>query len=387
MTRVRKRPEGSRMAQVRNRPGGAAAAVDLTAVKKAQMGQLAQYRRKLYREPILRYLFLELTLRCNEHCLHCGSSCGDVPSEEMSLQQYRQILDQIREDFDVRRFQLCITGGEPLLRRDFFDIMGYAHALGYVWGMTSNATLITPEVAARLKETGMKTISVSVDGLEASHNAFRQTPDAYRRAMTGIQNLIDQDCFENIQITSVMNHQNIHELEDMFREFDRLDIDSWRVIGIEPMGRALQHPELLLTEEDQKYLFDFIRSKRMQQLPVTYGCSHFLGYTYEREVREKYFLCNAGIYTASICCNGDIIGCLDIERRPELVQGNILTDRFKEVWEERFAEFRYPLSERTDMCKGCEYEPYCAGGARHSYDYDHRKQRICFRDTCITAQP
>jgi len=358
---------------------------NLTDLKKSQLSRLADYREKLYRHPILRYLFLELTLRCNERCLHCGSNCTDAASEEMTPDQYRRILDQIKSDFNIRSFQLCITGGEPLIRNDFFEIMDYANKLGYVWGMTTNATLITPETARMLRETGMKTVSVSIDGLEASHNSFRRTPNAWRRAMDGIQNLIDQDRFENIQITSVINRQNFHELEDMFREFEKTDIDSWRVIGIEPMGRALDHPELLLNEDEQKYLFDFIRSKRMAQMPVTYGCSHFLGYVYEREVREKYFLCNAGIYTASICCNGDIIGCLDIERRPELVQGNILHDRFKDVWENRFQNFRYPLSEHTEMCRGCEYERYCAGGARHSYDFDHNTQRICFRNTAVTA--
>jgi len=361
-------------------------AVDLTNLKKEQMTELAKYREVLYRHPVLRYLFLELTQMCNERCLHCGSNCGEAESAELTLSQYRQLLDQIKDDFDIRKFQLCITGGEPLLRKDFADIMGYACQLGYNWGMTSNGTLITPDIAVMLKETGMKTISVSVDGLEESHNAFRQTPDAWRRALDGIQNLIDQDCFQNIQITSVMNHQNIHELEAMFREFDRMDIDSWRVIGIEPIGRALSHPELLLTMEDQKYLLDFIRSKRMAQIPVTYGCSHFLGFTYEREVRDKYFLCNAGIYTASICCNGDIIGCLDIERRPELVQGNILQDRFRDVWENRFQNFRYPLSAKTPGCKDCTYATYCAGGARHSYDYDAHEQRVCLRELCSSPQ-
>ena len=137
----------------------------LVQLKKDQMTELAAYRQKLYRQPVLRYLFLELTLRCNERCLHCGSLCGDVESNELTLDQYRKILDQIRKDFNVRRFQLCITGGEPLLRKDFFEILGYANQLGYLWGMTSNATLITPETAHRLKETGMKTISVSIDGL------------------------------------------------------------------------------------------------------------------------------------------------------------------------------------------------------------------------------
>ena len=352
---------------------------NLKQLKEKHMLSLAQYREQLYRSPILRFLFLELTLRCNERCLHCGSSCGDVPSREMTFAQYRTILEDFRKDFDIKKIQLCITGGEPLLRPDFFDILGYADELGYHWGMTSNATLIDAETARKLHACHMKTISVSIDGLEASHNAFRRTPDGYARAMRGLEALIAEGGFEHIQVTSVMNHGNLHELDEMFRIFEAMDIDSWRVIGIEPMGRALQHPELLLTAEDQKYLFDFIRNKRMENMPVTYGCSHFLGCKYEREVRERYFLCNAGIYTASICCNGDIIGCLDIERRPEFIQGNILHDRFLDVWENRFECFRRSLADQNETCSSCEYKTFCAGGAHHSYDYDANRQRICLR--------
>ena len=348
--------------------------------KKKELKLLSDYRKQLYSRPLLRHFFLELTLRCNERCLHCGSSCGDVPSEELSLAQYQDILDQVAEDFDVSTFMLCITGGEPLLRKDFFDILGYANDKGYIWGMTSNGTLITPEVAHKLRLAGMKTISVSIDGLESSHDAFRQTPGGYKKAMEGIQNLIDEGGFSHIQVTSVMNHSNMHELDDLYEIFCDMDIDSWRVIGIEPMGRALSHPELLLTPEDQERLFDFIREKRMENMPVTYGCSHFLGLKYEKEVREHYFTCNAGIYTASILCNGDIVACLDIERRPELIQGNILKDRFKDVWENKFAFYRQGLDTQCAFCADCDVKEFCAGGAHHSFDYDRNEQRICFKD-------
>lgn len=357
--------------------------IDILQLKKDQLKLLADYRKQLYTNPLLKYLFLELTLRCNERCLHCGSSCGEAQSAELSFEQYRKILDEVKEDFDLHSFQLCITGGEPLLRKDFFDIMGYANDLGYNWGMTSNATLISKETAHRLCECGMKTISVSIDGLPETHDAFRQTPGGYEKAMRGIEALIEEGGFKAIQVTTVLNHSNMNELDALYEIFSAMEIDSWRVIGIEPMGRALKYPELLMTAEDYKRLFDFIREKRMEDMPVTYGCSHFLGYQYEREVRDYYFICNAGIYTASIACNGDIMGCLDIERRPEMIQGNILTDRLKDVWENRFSFFRKGLDEESSECSACSEKEFCAGGARHSFDYDNHRQRMCFKDTAV----
>ena len=173
----------------------------------------------------------------------------------------------------------------------------------------------------------------------------------------------------------------IEELDALYRIFEDMDIDSWRVIGLEPIGRALLRPELMLTPDDQRRIFSFIYAKRSEQMPVTYGCSHFVGFDYEREVRDWYFLCNAGIYTASIMANGDVGACLDIERSPHTVQGNILETPFTEIWNNRFELFRQPLSNLCEDCMGCDYERYCAGGAHHSFDYEKGKQRICFKGT------
>lgn len=250
-------------------------------VKKREMKTIEAYRAGLMIKPQLRHLFLELTMKCNEKCLHCGSSCGDVFSDELTAQQYSKFLAEVKGDFGVQNKMLCITGGEPLLRKDFFDIMDVANTLGFSWGMTSNATLIDKQVAKDLKRVGMKTISVSIDGLEATHDAFRRTPGGYQKAMEGIQNLIDVGGFQHIQATTVVTHENIGQLEELFKIFNEMDLDSWRVINIEPIGRAKQYPHLLLTPDDYRYMFEFIRNKRIAGEPVTYGCSHYLGMEYE----------------------------------------------------------------------------------------------------------
>lgn len=349
-------------------------------IKTSHLDQLADYTQTLYRKPQLHKLFFELTLQCNERCFHCGSSCTAERGDELSRDEWLRIIDEVKADFGTSRIQLCITGGEPLLNRDFFDIMGYAHQQGFKWGMTSNATLITPQVAQRLADTGMGTISVSIDGLRETHDELRGLVGGYDLAMAGIRNLIEVGTFKNVQVTTVVNHGNIDQLDQLFAIFNEIDIDSWRVINLEPIGRALLRPDLMLTPDDYVRLLSFIRDKRKQGYPLEYGCSHYLGLDFEAEVREWYWLCNAGVYTASIMANGDIGACLDIERRPETIQGNIRQDRLREVWENRFELFRRDLSDSCDGCRSCEHARFCRGDAHHSWDYDANRPLVCFKD-------
>ena len=348
-------------------------------LKIKHLDQLADYKNNLYKKPELRNLFFELTSACNEHCFHCGSNCTVPKPDELTTDEFKMILDQVKEDFGTDRVYLCITGGEPLIRKDFFEIMNYAKSLGYRWGMTSNATLITKEAAHKLAQAGMKTISVSIDGLPETHDRLRGYKHGYEQAMQGVQNLIDEGAFQAVQITTVINHENIKELPELFEVMKGIDIDSWRVINLEPIGRALTRPELMCTKEDLKTLFDFIKQARKDGYPVEYGCEHYLGLDYEVEVREWYWLCNAGLYTASITSTGDIGGCLDIERNPRTIQGNIRTGRFSDVWRDRFEIFRRDKSGDCGKCNECGHKKYCRGGAYHSWDYDRDEPLVCMK--------
>ena len=347
-------------------------------IKTNHMELLHEYRQELRKQPKLKFLFLELTLGCNERCLHCGSYCGEKTSSQLSPEHYFALLDKVKQDFKELPM-LCITGGEPLLRKDFFEILSYAKKSGYRWGMTSNATLITNDIARSLKEAGMGTISVSIDGLEQTHDDFRRTKGGFRKAIEGIKNLLEYD-FHSVQVTTVVTKKNISELDALFDLMEELDVNSWRVINIEPIGRALRLDGYTLEADDYRRMFNFICDKRKEGYPVMYGCSHYLGLDYEREVRDWYFLCNAGVYTASIMANGDIGACLDIERRPETIQGNILRDDFTKIWREGFDIFRRPLSDTNQKCRCCTSCAFCEGGAYHSWNYDENRPMVCFKD-------
>ena len=352
---------------------------DIAAIKARHLDARAAYRERLFREPELRKLFLELTSGCNLRCEHCGSSCGDAPAQALPAPAIRGLLEKVKRDFDLSRLMLCITGGEPMLRPDFFDIMAGANALGYRWGMTSNATLIDTGAARRLLETGMRTISVSIDGLPETHDAMRGVKGAWDRAMRGIQALIDCGGFDHIQVTTVVSRRSIDELDGLYRLLCGVDIDSWRLTAIEPIGRALRHPELMLTPEDHRRLLRFIKDERLKGMPLQYGCCHFLGPEFEREVRDWYYLCSAGRLTAGIMANGDIGACLDIERTPATIQGSIFRDDFTEVWRNRFRIFREPLAERNETCRACPHRRWCDGDSFHSWDLEREEPRLCMR--------
>jgi len=159
-------------------------------------------------------------------------------------------------------------------------------------------------------------------------------------------------------------------------------VDSWRVINLEPIGRALDTQELLLDAQQLRQLFCFVQEKRYSRetpIDVTYGCSHYLSEEFERMVRDNYFLCGSGIFVASILCNGDIYSCLDIERRPELVQGNIYTDNFVDVWLNRFKIYRKDRSLECDMCSNCDDRSFCSGDSAHTWNYNKNKPMLCVK--------
>ena len=178
----------------------------------------------------------------------------------------------------------------------------------------------------------------------------------------------------------MVTHESIGELDELFDIFDKINIDSWRVINLEPIGRAKQHPELLLTPEDYRTLFSFIKNKREEGYPLAYGCSHYLGAGMEHEIRDWYFLCTAGIYTASIMANGDIAACLDIEHRPELIQGNIRKDRFRDVWLNGFSQYRDPSYRSCEMCDKCSDRDFCNADSFHTWNFDEHRPELCMKE-------
>jgi len=329
----------------------------------------------------LDYLFWECTLRCNFFCKHCGSSVGRgiTPEHELSTEEIESAFKDVASNFDASKIMLAITGGEPLIREDIFEVMEYAHGLGFNWGMVTNGSLVTPEIVEKMKQSGMATIVVSIDGLRETHDDFRMTPGSYDKATTAIELLAKAKFLKDLQITSTIHPANIDQLEEMYKEFSPLGISSWRLINSDPIGRAENNADVLLNKKQLTHLLNFIKEKnRKSKINITFGCNGFIGSDYECMVRPHFFFCCTGITTGSILHNGDIFVCPNTPRRPELIQGNIRQDSFSEAWKNKFKIFRDPDRTSCKECKECEHWNNCKGDSFHTWDFDKGRPKACF---------
>jgi len=350
-------------------------------IKYNLMQRLSGFVDELYEKPRLRNLFWEATTQCNLSCKHCGSNCdARLPEDSLTGKEMRDFFDRFSKDFSPEEVMLLITGGEPLLRPDLFDVMEHAAKYGFAWGMTTNGILLTDALIERMIQTNCKTLSISLDGLEQSHNYLRNN-ECFTTVIENIEKLVATNSFAEIQVTSVIHKKNIHELSSMYSLLKSLKVDSWKLTNIEPIGRANQMADDHLSAEDFKLLFDFIRTHRQgsTELRVSYGCNHYATPAYERDIRDHYFFCGTGIITASILYNGDIYVCPDVERRDDLIQGNIRNDDFSEVWFDRFKQFRMRRDKNSSVCVDCDDAFFCRGDSVHTWDFDNNTPRCCLK--------
>lgn len=325
-----------------------------------------QYRHTQAELHPLRTLFWECTLRCNMHCRHCGSDCKVcATTPDMPAADFFKAIDDITPHVDPHKVFVIFTGGEALLREDIDDCGLELYRRGFPWGMVSNGYLLTPQRLERLLRCGMHSIAISLDGLQAEHDWMRQTPDAFARASEAI-GLLGRTPDLLWDVVTCVSPRNINQLEDIKEFLISQGCRRWRLFAIFPMGRAVGDPELQLTNEQFKAVLEFAKRTREEgRIVCNYACEGYLG-PYEREVRDNYFYCRAGIEVASVLCDGSISGCTSI--RSNLHQGNIYTDNLWEVWEQKFQPYRDRSWARKGQCEHCKSWRYCEGNGLHLYD-------------------
>lgn len=316
----------------------------------------------------LRQLFWECTLRCNLACRHCGSDCKLSPSSpDMPFEDFEKVLLRIREAYDPHHVSIVVSGGEPLMRDDIAKCGRRMYELEFPWGMVSNGRLMSDRKIDELLGAGMRSATISLDGLKDKHNWMRGCPDSFDHAVHAIERFAKEPNF-GFDVVTCVNRRNYPELEELKDYLVSLGLKNWRVFSVFPVGRAASDPELILTTEEYRGLMDFIvRTRKEGRIHLSFGCEGFLG-PYEGKVRDHLFTCQAGLSVAGIRIDGSISACTSI--RANYDQGNIYKDDFVEVWEERFANMRERSWARTGDCAECRYWKWCLGNGMHLRDQE-----------------
>lgn len=341
-------------------------ATPLTIRKRIALELWAMYEGIVRKEHPLKQLFWECTLRCNLHCKHCGSDCSQNDTiKDMPMEDFLCVLDSIAKKIAPHNVFVILSGGEPLMRKDLEICCSSINAKGFPWGMVTNGYLLTRNRLENLLHSGLQSITVSLDGLEKEHNWLRGNVHSFHNVDNAISMLVSVPNL-TFGVVTCVHRGNIGKLHEIKEYLISKQVRKWRIFSVFPAGRAKSNPEMQLTGEEFRQIFDFIvETNKEGSIKTRYGCEGFLG-NYEGEVRDHFFTCQAGVTVASVLVNGDIAGCTSI--RANYSQGNIYKDDFMDVWEKQYKVYREREWMRTGICARCEYFRYCRGNGMHLRD-------------------
>lgn len=310
----------------------------------------------------------EVTMGCNMRCGHCGSSCAEPLPDELTTEEALNLCDQIAE---MGLKWITISGGEPLTRKDITLLIQRLSQKGVSVNIITNGWLLDGSMAEKLKESGIATVAISIDGTREIHDKIRRK-EAFSHAESSFK-ILKQLGIKTGAVTTITN-QNIHILRDLKEELIRMGVNTWQVqLGL-PMGNLKERPDWLLEPRRVGDIIDFCyetaKEGRIKIFPA--DC---IGYYTKKEMEIKMISyetnmvsmwdgCNAGIRGFGILHNGDILGCTSI-RDKSYIEGNIRQRSLLDIWEDENS-FTWRRTIKKDQlegeCKTCIYGSKCLGG-------------------------
>lgn len=296
----------------------------------------------------------ELTYACNLQCVHCLSSSGTRDPRELTTEQAKAVLDELR---DLQVFYINIGGGEPMVRRDFFELLEHAEHCNIGVKFSTNGAFITPENARRLAAMNYLDIQISLDGANRATNDRVRGEGSYDIALRAMDNLRDAS-FGRFKISVVMTRENVSQLD----EFKAL-ADSYgaqlRITRLRPAGRGADTwNELHPTAAQQRVIYDWLMHHGEDVLT---GDSFFHLNAFG-DALPGLNLCGAGRVVCLIDPLGDVYACPFVIH-DEFKAGSVLEDGgFTRVWKssDLFTSLREP--ESPGACASCGSYDACQGG-------------------------
>lgn len=322
------------------------------------------------------------TRTCNLKCRHCYmSSDAKKYQNELTIAEAKQFIDDLA-DFNVP--VLLFSGGEPLIRPDFFELADYAAKKGVRPTLSTNGTLITPEVARKIKDIGVGYVGISLDGLREVNDKFRGKAGAFEAAMNGIKNCVAVD--QRVGLRFTINHHNIQELENIFDFIEEENINRVCFYHLVYSGRGNQMMDEDVTAEESRRAMDIIirrtrdfeeRGLKKEILTVDNHCDGV--YMYLKALQEgkdelaqqikKYIAMNGGNRSGMAFAEVDPLGYVHPDQFTQHhTFGNVRERKFGDIWQDTTNPIMAGLKDRKPLLKGrcskCKFLDNCNGNFR-----------------------
>ena len=323
------------------------------------------------------------TNMCNLKCKHCYQKADKPLPDELTLSEKLMVIDQL-DKADVAA--IAFSGGEPLIHPDFPIIAREAASRGMYVSVASNGTMITRDLAERLKEIGVKYVEISLDSVNPrKHDGFRGVPGAWEKAVRGIKSCVEAGLVTGVATT--ITKMNYHEIEDIVDFSEELGVNRVVFFNFIPVGRGIDITKWDLTcderEEALKTIYKLAMSKKMEVLSTApqlarvalqessgkvVAPTHFSIGADPGLVALAEFIggCGAGRIYAAIEPNGDVTPCVFMP----IKVGNLREESFKDIWAS--SPLLIQLRDRDsleDPCGKCQYKYVCGGCRARAYAY------------------
>ena len=350
-------------------------------------------------EFVPRLVFWELTTGCNLRCLHCRATAQELSSPlDLSTPQALRVVEQ------VSRYAhpiLVLSGGEPLFRKDLFTIAAYAADRGLLVALATNGTLISPEVAGRIRSSGIRRVAISLDGADAAtHDGFRGIAGSFEAALRGLRAV--QEAGVSTQINTTVTRRNVRQLPQILELARRLGVNALHTFLLVPVGCGVNiaEEEMVPAAEYEEVLHWFYEREREGGIELKATCApHYYRIRKQHQVQERRAAkpeltssqsvasgadlkprvapappgghpnrhpqmgavtkgCLAGSAVCFISHQGEVFPCGYLP----VIAGDLRRQSFAEVWETSpvFAALRDP-DNLKGKCGACEFRKICLG--------------------------
>lgn len=295
---------------------------------------------------------INITRRCNLSCKHCLSSSGVADPGELTTEELFGLIDQLKE---AGKPTLAIGGGEPLMRKDLFEVMGYARKNDIPVSIVTNGIFITERIAENLNSLALSDITVSIDGVKKNHD-FVRGQGSFEKAIRGIKILRGYVSTAKLNMRVVVNAKNIKDCPTLIRLAEELGLDTIRLTPILPTGRAVENKYLLLSQEQYlQFLKDCHEIESESEIEVVLPDKRSDLETF----RPEGFGGHCGREVCWITQTGEVYPCIFYGN--EYSAGNIREAKFIDLWEKCKQMSRFVGNE---YCNTCEIYEKCRGGCR-----------------------